>query len=287
MHRVCAVHRLAVSVTLAGLCAPLAVAASGTKLPRPTFAAATKQSARAGTLELAVVFSQRNAITDEAAWLRRNRLELREYRVPGSVGSLPLAKRPESLPRSHRGFGLVQAIHQRDGRVLLVYGEDFASGRLLVGTDRGGRIRYELDFGSYAYAPITVPGDREFVYQEVVWAAEAGGTLYVETAHDTYAKSSGGLNAYLNAFDLRTGRLKWRSGPLVANAQTFEIVGRVIVTGYGFTAEPDYLYVLDRKDGTVISRTPVPSGPEFVIRKGSLLYVRTYDHDLVVKLVRT
>jgi hypothetical protein len=283
------VRRLLVPLALAAASVPLAAAAGPgpTKLPRPPFPAATAQSTRAGELELAVVSSQPNKITDEGAWLRRNKLELREYEVPGSFGDLPLAKLPSTLPASYESSRLVRAIRQQDGHVLLVYGRDFASGRYLVGTDLGGkRIRYTFDFGSYAYGPVTAPGDREFVYQEIVWAAEAGGTLYVETSHSTYARSSGGLNAYLNAIDLKTHRLKWRSGPLVANANTFEIVGGVIVAGYGFTAEPDYLYVLDRTNGKVIARTSVPSGPEFIVRKGGLLYVRTYDHDLVVKLVR-
>lgn len=281
---------VAALLALAGVCAPLAAAGFRPVLPRPPFPASTAQSPRAGALELAIVSSQPNAITDEAAWLRRNHLELREYGVAGSLRSLPLRKLPiglEVLPRPSAGSRLVHAIWQRDGRLLLVYGSDFSSGSIVYGTTRS-RVQsyYAAYFRNYAYAPVTAPGERESVFQEVVWAAQAGGTLYVETAHSTYAKSSGGLNAYLNAIDLRTGKLKWRSGPLVANAKTFEIAGGVIVTGYGFTAEPDYLYVLDRKDGKVISRTPVPGSPEFVMRKGSRLYVRTYDHDLVVKLVR-
>jgi hypothetical protein len=287
------VRRLAFLLALAAVCVPLAAAAPEpveTKLPRPPFPATTSPSARAGQLDLAIVSSQRNAITDEAAWLRRNGLRLREYRVPGGFTDLPLAKLP-ALPTSYPSpageLRLVRAISQQDGKVLLVYGKDFASGRYVVGTDlRTKRMRYAYDFGSYAYAPVTAPGDRDLVYQQVVWAAETVGTLYVATSHSTYASSSGGLNAYLSAIDLKTRKLKWRSGPLVANAGTFEIVGGTIVTGYGFTAEPDYLYVLDRTNGKVIARTSVPSGPEFIIRKGSLLYVRTYDHDLVVKLVR-
>ena len=59
--------------------------------------------------------------------------------------------------------------------------------------------RYAYDFWRYALPPRIAPGEREFVYEEVVFAKEAAGVLYVETAHSTYAKSSYGLNAYLNA----------------------------------------------------------------------------------------
>jgi hypothetical protein len=286
------VRRLAL---LAGvLAAGTALAATGpviVELPRPQFPAATKASPRAGQLELAVVSSQRNAITDEAAWVRRNRLQLREYEVPGSLSDLPLRKLPHALPTCYdagRGcYDLVRAARQQNGRILLVYGWDStATGRYLFVVRPDGHVVHALDFARYAYAPVTAPGEREYVYQQLVWAAEAGGTLYVENAHSTYARSSGGRNAYISAIDLRTGKLRWRTGPLVANARTFELVGGTIVTGYGFTDEPDYLYLLDRSNGRVISRTLVPSAPEYVVRKGSRLFVRTYDHDLVVKLVR-
>lgn len=261
-----------------------------TRLPKPPFATMTEPSARAGQLELSVLSSRPNAITDEAAWASRNDLDLREYHVPGSLDNLPLPPLP-SFPTSYSSSAgpmrLVRAIRQRGGHVLLVYGRDFSSGRFVVGTDlRTKRPRYVFDFGAYAYAPVTEPGARAFVYQRVVWAAEAGATLYVETAHSTYARSSGGLNAYISAIDLKTGKLKWQTGPLVANADTFEIVGGTIVSGYGFTEEPDYLYALDRTNGKVIAWTRVPTAASYIVRKGSLLHVRTYDHDLVVKLVR-
>ena len=60
-----------------------------------------------------------------------------------------------------------------------------------------------------------------------------GGILYVETAHSTYAKSSYGLNAYLNAVDLKTKKLRWRSPALVANADNFVLLNGVIVSGMG------------------------------------------------------
>ena len=54
-----------------------------------------------------------------------------------------------------------------------------------------------------------------------------------------------------------------------------------IVAGYGFTAEPDFVVVLDRATGAVQQRIKVPSGPEVFALVGERLYVRTYDRDLV------
>jgi outer membrane protein assembly factor BamB len=118
----------------------------------------------------------------------------------------------------------------------------------------------------------------------VLVAREAGGVVYVETAHQTYAESSGGRNGYIAAIDIRRGRTLWRSPALVANARTFVLAGRALVTGYGFTREDDYLYLIDRSTGKVRDRLPVPSAPETITRRGNRLFVRTYDRDIVAVL---
>ncbi len=162
---------------------------------------------------------------------------------------------------------------------LRIEGPDGATGHIVVAPGR-----YAFDFRNYAWPPRIAPGEREFVYEQVLWAKEADGVLYAETAHLTYASSSYGLNAYLNAVDLKTRKLRWRSPALVANARNFAIVGTVVVTGYGFTNEPDYLYALDRRTGRVLARVLLPTGPERIVRHGSTLTVDTYDHRVTVRV---
>jgi hypothetical protein len=59
-------------------------------------------------------------------------------------------------------------------------------------------------------------------------------------------------------------------------------VGREhLICGYGFTAEPDFLYVLERATGKTVSKVPLKSGPDFLIEKDGELFVRTYDTDYV------
>jgi hypothetical protein len=144
--------------------------------------------------------------------------------------------------------------------------------------------RYAYDFRKYSRPPKIAPGEGEFVYEETVFAKEAAGLLLVETAHSTYAASSYGRNAYLNAVDLKTKRLRWRSAALVANAGNFVLVNDTIVSGYGFTKEPDYLYAIDRATGRVKGRLALPSAPERIARHGNLLTVDTYDHRLTIRV---
>jgi len=237
----------------------------------------------ASRVRLTLVSSRVNGITDERAWFTRNALDLAEDRVPGSFGSdIPLHRLPAGTPTSFRGLRLVSAIRQ-PSRLLLVYGQNFAAGRYLLARRQGTSL-YGFDFVNFAYAPRPLPGERRFVFQEPNWAAEIGGALLVQHSHSTYARSSRGLNAYVTAVDLATAKVRWRSRPLVANASTFAVVKDALVTGYGFTKEPDFLFVIDRGTGAVLQRLPLPSLPEYVIAKGNAVYVRTYDHDLLFRV---
>lgn len=190
------------------------------------------------------------------------------------------------LPLGFRFRGAkVVAAFMTPNRLFAVYGADFSSGRYLVGASKATQhVLYAFDFRNYAWPPRIKPGEREFVYEQPVWAQEAGGTLYVETAHSTYASASYGRNGYVTAIDLQTKRALWRSTALVANAGTFLVTKRYLVTGYGFTSEPDYLYLLDRASGRPVDRLRLPNAPEKITWQGALIRVRTYDHVVTVRL---
>jgi hypothetical protein len=182
------------------------------------------------------------------------------------------------IPGSLRGLPLQRTICP-GGPEFAFYGKDGASSRILLSSSG-----YALDFKNYVWPPRNLPGEKEFVYEELVWAREANGVLYVQNAHLTYARSSYGQNAYITALDAKTDRRLWRSNALVANAQTFAVTPDYLLSGYGFTAEPDYLYLLDRRTGRIVERLALPSGPEKITRRGRNFVVRTYDHVLVVRL---
>jgi hypothetical protein len=63
------------------------------------------------------------------------------------------------------------------------------------------------------------------------------------------------------------------------------LLGNTLISGYGFTSEPDYLYAIDRRTARVRGRLLLPSSPERIARHGNLLTVDTYDRRLVVRVV--
>jgi hypothetical protein len=229
----------------------------------------------APALRLQLVRKKPNNITDEAEWFRKNDLNPPFLATsPANEGmGKPL---PAFVPQDLQELAIVGAYPQ--GNILFgVYGQDYGSGSLLVAFDSEKKIsRYILDFHNYAG---TYEGDPRL--HGILYAQESGGVLYVSNDGGGYAKEWGRKNAYLTAIDLKTKTVLWRSQPLVANSRNFLILDQVIVTGYGFTAEPDFLYLLDKKTGQVVQRITLPSAADYILRKGNQVFVRCYDVDLI------
>jgi hypothetical protein len=68
---------------------------------------------------------------------------------------------------------------------------------------------------------------------------------------------------------------------LVANAVNFLVRDGYIITGYGFTAEKDFMYVVDARTGETLQKLKVKSGPSYILERDGRIYARTYDHDYV------
>jgi hypothetical protein len=212
-----------------------------------------------------------------APWGRRVGFELVSSRRfdPGSV---PYGRSfPGWAPRTRAGQELV-VVATQPGTTFLGYGDAGGPTRTLVAVGPARRPKAIYDVTSLGR-----PAAHLWPL-ELRWARQVGKTLYIASAHRTYAATTGGRNGYLTAVAAASGRIVWQSPALVANADGFAIVGDVIVTGYGFTREPDFLYALDRRTGAVLARLAVPSAPERIAARGTTLFVRTYDHRLVVRL---
>lgn len=156
---------------------------------------------------------------------------------------------------------------------------------LIVCITKGGEVITELEFTEYMYAPDMVEADRDYVDERVRDAKIRNGILYVTISHLTYAESAPS-NAYIMAISLEDYSVIWKSEPLVCNSYNFEIVDDIIFTGYGFTAEPDYLFQIDRLTGCVLEQYKINSRADYIIYKEDKLYVRTYNTDYVFEITK-
>jgi hypothetical protein len=232
---------------------------------------------------LVKVSDKRNQITDDEKWFQEHGLAMPQWQVPNAFRQIE-GNLPPEAPTTFGRAKIVRAIRD-EGHAILMYASDYSGGRLVLVLDGNGKVVGAFDFGSWSRSPKDDPADAQFIDQRITWAIVRDGVLFVSHGHNTYAKSSGGLNAFISAIDVRTGALLWRSAPLVANAGNFLYRDGWIITGYGFTAEPDFLFVLDAKTGKTKSKVKVKSGPDVILEKGGKIFVRTYDTDYVFDLV--
>lgn len=222
-----------------------------------------------------------NAITDDDLWFSDNHLDRLAYVLPtkATPGTLPAG-----LPNKYGAAPLRLAADDGENYILMFDSPTagpYPARRYVAVLDRALSVAGFFDFAPFLMPPAYERTEAEFVRGDVEWAIARSGVLYVSTGHRTYAASSKGKNAYITAIELSSGDILWQSAPLVANAQNFIVHGEHIITGYGFSAEPDFLYVLETSTGKTVTTIPVNSGPSYIIEKDAKLWVRTYDTDYV------
>ena len=105
------------------------------------------------------------------------------------------------------------------------------------------------------------------------------GIFYGASVMNGYAQPD---TCFMFAYDLENEKLLWRSADQTYNSMNFLVKGDVIFCGYGFTAEDDYLYQLDKNTGEVIGRLSLKKMPDLMAEKDGRLYVHTYSYDYVI-----
>ncbi len=118
--------------------------------------------------------------------------------------------------------------------------------------DRRGALQWELALNDVMSRPDQL---------EVQDLRLADGVLYFNEACQSYSSGANGKCSSLVAVDPRARKVLWRTPPLTSNGR-FRIRGCYIIAGYGFTAEPDWLHLVDRGSGTVMQKLFVSSSPE-------------------------
>ncbi|BCN32291.1 PQQ-binding-like beta-propeller repeat protein [Anaeromicropila herbilytica] len=232
------------------------------------------------SIQLKLKSSKANQITDDENWFKKNKLSMKQYEVPNPFADT-FGNLPEKIDTYYEDLIITSAFYD-ESYIYCTYGSDFSEGYILnIYNAKSLKKVYSFDFTKYRYSPKYVKADYDYIQQKVNWATIKDNILYVSHGHDTYAKSSKQMNAYITAIDLSDMSILWRTNALVSNSYNFTLINDVIICGYGFTAEPDYLYQIDRNNGKVLKKSLLKSAPYYIIQKGKNLYVRTYNTDYV------
>lgn len=107
------------------------------------------------------------------------------------------------------------------------------------------------------------------------------GIFYGGSVMNGYAQPN---TCFLFAYDLDQDELVWRSADQSYNSMNFLVKGDVILCGYGFTEEDDYLYQINRNTGEIIDRLLLKKMPDLLIEQDGKLYVHTYSYDYVIEM---
>ena len=153
---------------------------------------------------------------------------------------------------------------------------DYMFSDLLVYDADGHNLLYDFNLYTLMNGPDEEKGKSSATTQYIRWAQIIDDILYVSVGHNGYA-SVEPESSYIVAININTNEVIWRSAALVSNAYNFKIVGDTIICGYGFTAEDDYIYLLDLSTGQIVERIKVRSGPDQFEVVGDTLYVATYN----------
>ncbi len=162
---------------------------------------------------------------------------------------------------------------------------DYMYNEILVCTPDNSEILYDFNLISICNGPDEEENRESTATEYINWAEVYDGILYVSTVHAGYASENSWSN-YIIAIDLDSKELLWRSAPLTNNCANFKIVDDTIICGYGFTSEPDYIYLLDRFTGDEVDKIKINSAPYQFEVVDDTLYVATYNTAYEFKINR-
>lgn len=151
--------------------------------------------------------------------------------------------------------------------------------------NNAGETIIDLDLSQVCNGPDEAEEKWSCATQYINWAQIDGDYLYLAIGHGGYT-SEESWTGYIVCIDLNINDMIWRSEPLVSNNSNFKIVDDTIICGYGFTSEPDFLYLLDKYTGDRVDKIRLTSAPDQFEVKDDILYIATYDTSYEFKINR-
>mgnify|MGYP001581531859 CR=1 FL=1 len=252
------------------------------KLAAPAFKETlAKTTTESKVTALKQIYARPNSPKDTDIWFSNN-----EFQRPVCVVSETQNDCSPKIPREYQGLTLVNAIRFDKG-YFLTYGHKANEGHLVLITDEEiKKAEYALDFSSYLNLPNILPVKDVSTAMGINYLKLENEVLYVSYGHKNFSKHTQGNNSFLTALKMPDGKALWHSKPLVANSVNFVTLVDSIITGYGYTSEPDYLFILNKHTGALSQQIGLKTGPDYIVHRGNEVYVRTYSTNYIFEIER-
>lgn len=137
---------------------------------------------------------------------------------------------------------------------------------------------YEKESGKHIYS-LTYKTDPYFYDWNNAYLKD--GILYGASVINGYASPD---TCFMFAYDLDNEELLWRSASQSYNTLNFIVKDDVIICGYGFTEEKDYLYQINMNTGEIIDKIELKKKPDLLVEQDGKIYVHTYSYDYVIEI---
>lgn len=234
------------------------------------------------SISLKELSATKNQIIDVDEWFQRNILPRPPEPIEEDYRYIPAETRWGKLKffrtnEENRSVAIYEEVKERpeaakDKGFLAVYTETFNYTAVFFGPDYQPAVIYLLE----EFHPGILAMNNAHL---------AGNLLYFDCNYNGYASLADKKTGYLVALDLESGQVLWTTGNLTAAYTGFLVYKDVILAGYGFTDEPDFLYVINRHNGKVAQKIKLKTGHDHIVAKKDRLYVRTYDTDYLFEIV--
>lgn len=212
-------------------------------------------------LTLNLVSSKKNGITDTDLWFENNDLY---------VGG---AQSNNGLRLTSYNDGVYRYEIDTYGNKVNIY--DLVSNEWL----------YNFDFNNFGNNGFPLGAYGMTASHAIKWVLIKDDILYISDVFEGYSVDAGGKTAYITAINLSDMSILWRTEPLTCYCTNFIILNNVIICGYGFTAEDDYIYQVDLNTGVRLASIKVDTMAEYFAINDNVLYVRCYDTDYEFEIV--
>lgn len=138
---------------------------------------------------------------------------------------------------------------------------------------------YEKGTGNCLYV-LEYPTDKWYVNGNNAYIED--GIFYGASVANGYVNPG---SCFMFAYDLNEDKLLWRSAEQSYNTMNFIVKGDIIICGYGFTEEKDYLYQINKNTGEIIDKIELKKQPDLLVEQDGKIYVHTYSYDYVIEIV--
>ncbi|MCI6160532.1 MAG: hypothetical protein PUH24_08790 [Prevotellaceae bacterium] len=104
------------------------------------------------------------------------------------------------------------------------------------------------------------------------------GRVYYNFACPSYSSELNGTCSSLYCLDIAKKKVLWKTPHLISNG-IFIISGNCIVCGHGVTHGKDYIHLIDKATGKVLSKVLIRSASQYIEAKDGHIYVIDYQEN--------